>query len=174
VRARELAGFRIDRNTLARACKHGLVERLTQGMYQLPGVPQNPIAVACKRIPQGVVCLVSALAFHELIEDQPPEIWMAIGSRARIPQPNGLQMKFVRFSGDASTQGVQNLNLDGVPVRVYSPMKSVADCLKFRNKVGVEVARSALKASMAKRSYSRERLVHFARICRVEGLLLAE
>ena len=80
-------------------------------------------------------------------------------------------MKFVRFSEDALTQGVQNLNLDGVPIRVYSPMKSVADCLKFRNKIGVDVARSALRASVAKRSYSRERLLLFAKICRVEKLL---
>ena len=96
---------------------------------------------------------------------------MAIGPRERLPHPNGVPMKFVRFSGDALTQGVQNLKLDGVPIRVYSPMKSVADCLKFKNKIGVDVARSALRASVAKRSYSRERLLHFAKMCRVEKLL---
>jgi hypothetical protein len=98
---------------------------------------------------------------------------MAIGPRERIPQSNGSPMKFVRFSGDALTQGVQNINLDGIPVRVYSPMKSVADCLKFRNKIGVEIARSALRASVADGSFSRDRLLHFARICRVEKLLAA-
>ena len=80
-------------------------------------------------------------------------------------------MKFVRFSGDALNYGVQNLNLDGVPGRVYSLLKSVADCLKFRNKIGVEIARSALRASVADGSHSRERRLHFARICRVEKLL---
>jgi hypothetical protein len=73
----------------------------------------------------------SAWSFHGLIKDQPPEVWMAIGPRERIPHRNGVPMKFVRFSGDALTQGVQNLNLDGVPIRVYSPMKSVADFVEL-------------------------------------------
>jgi len=96
---------------------------------------------------------------------------MAIGPKERIPQSVGAQIKFVRFSGDARSQGVQNLNLGGVPVRVYSPMKSIADCLKFRNKLGLEIARFAFRASAANRVYSPDRLLHFARICRVEKLL---
>ncbi len=171
IRARELASANIDRKILQRACERGLVECVGRGVYRLPEVQENPIAATCKRVPKGVICLHSALAFHGLEEAQPAEIWMAIGPRERIPQSSGPPMRFVRFSGDALTQGVQNLNLDGVPVRVYSPMKSIADCLKFRNKIGLEIARSAIEASTANGSYSRERLVHFARICRVEKLL---
>jgi|SRR5580692_5845320 predicted transcriptional regulator of viral defense system len=173
IRARDLASANIDRKILQRACARGLVECIGRGAYRLLGAKENPIAVACKRVPKGVICFHSALAFHGLIEVQPPEVWMAIGPRERIPQSNGSPMKFVRFSGDALTQGVQNINLDGIPVRVYSPMKSVADCLKFRNKIGVEIARSALRASVADGSFSRDRLLHFARICRVEKLLAA-
>jgi|SRR6516164_4074250 len=171
IRTRDLASVNIDRKILQRARQQGLVECVERGVYRLPEIQKNSIAVACKLVPKGVVCLLSALSFHGLIKVQPPEIWMAIGPRERIPHPNGIPMKFVRFSGDALTQGVQNLKLDGVPIRVYSPMKSVADGLKFRNKIGVDVARSALKASLAKGSYSRERLLHFAKICRVEKLL---
>jgi len=93
-------------------------------VYRLPEIQNNSIAIACKLVPRGVVCLLSALSFHGLPKDQPPEIWMAIGPRERIPHPNGVPMRFVRFSGDALTQGVQNLKLDGVPTPVYSPIKA--------------------------------------------------
>jgi len=171
IRARDLGAADIDRKILQRACNRGLVERSGRGAYRLPETQENPIAAACKRVPKGVICLHSALSFHRLIEAHPAEIWMAIGPKERIPQCVGTPIKFVRFSGEALTQGVQNLNLGGVPIRVYSPMKSIADCLKFRNKVGAEIARFALQASTANGSYSRERLVHFAKICRVEKLL---
>lgn len=171
IRARDLACANIDRKILQRACNRGLVERVGRGAYRLPETQENPIAAACKRVPKGVICLHSALAFHRLVEAQPPEIWMAIGPKERIPQSIGAPIRFVRFSGDALTQGVQSLNLGGVPVRVYSPMKSIADCLKFRNKIGAAVAPSALKASVRNGTYSRVRLLHFAKICRVEKLL---
>ena len=171
IRARDLVSANIDRKILQRARERGLVESVGRGAYRLPETQENPIALACKRVPKGVICLHSALAFHGLVEAQPPEIWMAIGPKERVPQSNGAPIRFVRFSGHALTQGVQNLNLEGVPVRVYSPMKSIADCLKFRNKIGPEIAHSALKASVTNGAYSRERLLHFARICRVEKLL---
>jgi predicted transcriptional regulator of viral defense system len=140
-------------------------------MYSLPGRNRDQIAEACLRVPQGVVCLPSALYFHGLIASKPQEIWMAIGSKVRLPRVDFLPLKIVRFSGDALTQGVVNSKIDGVPVRVYSPMKTIADCYKFRSKLGTEVARAALESSVAIGSYSRYRLLHFGRICRVEKLL---
>ena len=92
---------------------------------------------------------------------------MAIDRKARKPVVKGLSLRFVRFSGDALTQGVVNTRIDGIPVRVYSVAKTVADCLKYRNKIGLETAVRGLRESFNQRKCSRERLLHFARICRV-------
>ena len=171
IRSRDLPAVQVERKTLARGCQKGEIERLGRGMYSLPGRNRDQIAEACLRVPQGVVCLPSALYFHGLIARKPQEIWMAIGPKARLPRVDFLPLKIVRFSGDALTQGVVNSKIGGVPVRVYSPMKTIADCYKFRSKLGAEVARAALRASVETGSYSRYRLLHFARICRVEKLL---
>jgi hypothetical protein len=96
---------------------------------------------------------------------------MAIAHKARLPRVNVLPIKFVRFSGEALTQGIVNVKVDGVPVRVYSPMKTVADCFKYRNEIGIEIAIAALRASIHQGKYSRYRLLHFARICRVEKFI---
>ena len=93
---------------------------------------------------------------------------MAIDRKARKPSVKGLPFRFVRFSGDALTQGVVNTRIEGVPVRVYSVAKTVADCLKYRNKIGVEVAMRNLRESVRQKKCSRERLRHFAKICRVQ------
>lgn len=171
IRSRDLTAVDVERKTLVRGCKKGAIERLGLGMYSLPGRNRDQIAEACLRVPHGVVCLPSALYLHGLIAKKPQEIWMAIGPKARRPRVDFLPLKIVRFSGDALTQGVVNSKIGGVPIRVYSLMKTIADCYKFRNKLGAEVARAALRASVETGSYSRYRLLHFARICRVEKLL---
>jgi len=96
---------------------------------------------------------------------------MAIGHKARLPRVDALPIKIVRFSGETLTQGIVNLKVDGVPVRVYSPMKTIADCFKFRHQIGIDIAVAALRASIHQAKYSRYRLLHFARICRVEKLV---
>jgi predicted transcriptional regulator of viral defense system len=98
-------------------------------------------------------------------------VWVAIAHKARLPRVDALPLKIVRFSGEALGQGVVNLKVDGVPVRVYSPMKTVADCFKYRHQIGIEIAVAALRASIHQAKYSRYRLLHFARICRVEKLV---
>lgn len=98
-------------------------------------------------------------------------IWMAIDRKARKPAVKGLGLRFVRFSGDALTQGVVNTRIGGVPVRVYSVAKTVADCFKYRNKIGVETAVRSLRQTISTKKCSRERLHHFAKICRVSRLL---
>jgi predicted transcriptional regulator of viral defense system len=106
-----------------------------------------------------------------LLHHEPSQIWMVIGRKARLPRVEALSLKIVRFSGEALRQGVVNLKVDGIPVRVYSPMKTVADCFKYHHQIGIEIAVAALRASIHQAKYSRYRLLHFARICRVEKLV---
>jgi predicted transcriptional regulator of viral defense system len=153
------------------ACKEGAIERIGRGSYALPGrtqTPSNRIAEACKRIPQGTVCLLSALWFHRLVAEEPPALWMAIDTKARPPQFDLFPIEFVYASGEALTQGAMNLGIDGVQISVYSPMKTVADCFKYADKVGVDIAPAALTAAVANNKYNRQKLLRFAEICRVK------
>jgi len=156
---------------------HGVIERVGRGMYVLPGrqqTPQQRIVEACKRVPQGVICLFSALWFHGLVTEAPESIWMAIDKKAREPQVDSLPIKFVFSSGDALTQGVVTLGLiEEVQIRIYSPMKTVADCFKYGDKIGTEVGPAALAASVANNKYNRQRLLRFAEICRVKQAIAA-
>ena len=129
--------------------------------------------LACKRVPKGIVCLKSAVRFHGLLPLDSASIWMAIDPKAKKPVVNGLRSRFVRFSGQAFTQGVVNVRIDGVPVRIYSATKTIADCLKYRSKIGGNLAAKVLRESIARRKCSEQTLRHFAKICRVGKLVQA-
>jgi predicted transcriptional regulator of viral defense system len=174
VHASELRQLGIHHQILRRAVDRGLLTKLDRGVYLASGRPldlKHRIMLACKRVPHGIVCLKTALRFHGILHSNSDVIWMAIDRKARKPAARGLPLRFVRFSGDALTQGVVNTRIEGVPVRVYSVAKTVADCLKYRNKIGVEVTMRNLQESVRQKKCSRERLRHFARICRVEKLV---
>ena len=173
-RSRDLASVGVHRRYLAIACGQGLIERVARGLYAPPGTKRDGHQVlrqACLRVPHGILCLFSALYFHGLLRQKPSEVWMAIEHKARLPRVTAPPLRIVRFSGEALTQGVVNVKIDGVPVRVYSPMKTVADCFKYRHQIGIEIAVAALRASIHKGKFSRYRLLHFARICRVEKFI---
>lgn len=156
----------IHHQILRRAVDRGFLTKVDRGLYLTPGRPldlEHRIILACKRVPHGVVCLETALRFHGVLHSNSDLIWMAIDRKARKPIVKGLPFRFVRFSGDALTQGVVNARIDGVPVRVYSAAKTVADCFKYRNKIGFEVAVRSLLESIRQKKCRRERLWHFAR-----------
>lgn len=161
---------------VARACSRGMIEKIGRGAYALPGrklTPRQRIAEACKRIPDGVVCLLSALWFHELITEEPSALWMMIDTKGRRPQFDSFPIEFVYASGEALTHGAMNLGMDGVQISVTSPMKTVADCFKYADRVGTEVGPAALAASVATNKYNRQRLLRFAEICRVKQVVAA-
>jgi predicted transcriptional regulator of viral defense system len=177
VRARELAEIGVDRKTLARLVAQDKVEKRSRGLYALAGsekVRDARLAEACKRVPGGVICLFSALYFHELTSDEPPAIWMAIDRKARAPSAASLRLKIVRFSGRTLAEGVTNLNRGGVPLRVYSAMKTIADSFKYRGKIGLEVGVGALAAAIEQHRYNRQKLLRFADICRVPKIVAVE
>ena len=148
LRPKELNELGIPRSTLQRLLEEGAIERVARGLYALPGRQlsehQSLLEVA-KQVPEGVICLLSALAFHGIGTQLPHQVWIAIGSKARYPVIPQVATRVVRFSELALQHGVEQHSIDGVKLRITTPAKTVADCFKYRNKVGLDVAVEALR-----------------------------
>jgi len=174
VRASDLERHGIPRVYLTRLCQKGLVERVGRGLYRLARAETSEyitLAEAAKLVPNGVVCLLSALSFHGLTTQIPHEVWMAIDVKARRPKVAGVPLRIVRFSGKALAAGVEIHRIDGVLVKITCPAKTVADCFKYRNKIGLDVALEALRECRRQRKCSLEDLWHYAKICRVANVM---
>jgi predicted transcriptional regulator of viral defense system len=174
LRPRDLAAQGIAREYLRLAVQNGQLERLARGLYRLPESPlseHQTLAEVCTRVPKGVICLLSALRFHDLTTQNPFQVWLAIGAHAHLPRLENVTLRVARFSGLALSEEVETHPVNGVPVRVYSVAKTVADCFKYRNKVGTEVAVEALRDCLRERKASVDALVRCARICRVERVI---
>ncbi len=170
LRARDLDKQGISRWCLQTLMKKGEVLRLARGLYAPAGgdlTEWHSLAEACRRVPAGVVCLISALQFHGLTTQLPHEVWVALGPSTWRPVGHGLPLRFVRFSGKALTEGVERHKIEGVPVRVTNPAKTVADCFKYRNKVGLDVAMEALRDAWRHKKATMDELWHYATVCRV-------
>lgn len=176
--ARDLKAQGIPREYLWQLQQKGLLERAGRGIYRQPNweVTENHSLVeAAQRMPRGVICLLSALRFHDLTTQAPFEVWVAIDRKAH--RPNSTQdhhltpLNIVRFSGQALTEGVEEHTIEGVTVKIYSPAKTVADCFKYRNKIGVDVAVEALRDCWQKRRASADELWRYAKICRVANVM---
>jgi predicted transcriptional regulator of viral defense system len=129
------------------------------------------LLIVATRAPQAVVCLLSALAFHRLTAEMAHEVWIAIGLKARTPAIHVPPIRVVRLSSGPLEAGVEVHDIHGVPLRVYSAAKTVADCFKFRSKVGVDVAVSALRDGWRQKRFTMDELWHFAQICRVTSAM---
>lgn len=174
LRPRDLEAEGISRAHLARLVTLGRLVRLGRGLYALPdegGSAQQTITAVAVRLPQGVICLESALRFHGLTTAAPRRVWVAIPPESWRPRIHDLPVQIVRFSGEAFTAGVEQHNVDGVTVRVYSPAKTVADCFKYRNKIGIDRAIEALRECWQQRRCTADDLWHFARIDRVANVM---
>ena len=174
LRPRDLAQHGIPREYLVRLLRRGQLERLGRGLYRPTHAAigeHHTLAQVGKRLPGGVVCLLTALRFHDLTTQSPPEIWVAIDSKARLPMVKDLPLRIVRFSGAALRQGNAAHVVEGVTVRVTTPAKTVADCFKYRNKIGLEVAIEALREGWRERLFSMDELWQAARLCRVANVM---
>jgi len=150
----ELREAGVTAATMSRMERVGEVIRLARGVYQLPDAdldPNHSLAEAAKRVPKGVVCLVSALAFHGLTDQLPPKVWMAIGTKDWAPQRNGAGIRIVRFTDSLLREGFQTHAIGGVPVKVFGVAKTVADCFRHRGKVGLSVAIEGLQEALRQR-----------------------
>jgi len=174
LRPRDLEDAGIPGTYLARLARRGLLARIGRGLYTLPGAlagEHHSLAEAAKRVPRGVVCLLSALRFHDLTTQAPFQVWMAIGEKDRRPKADGQALRIVRYSPQALRAGVDTHVIDGVRVRIFAPAKTVADCFKYRNKIGIDVAIEALKDCLQRRRCSADELARYARVCRVWNVM---
>lgn len=174
IRTRELAAEGVPRVVLTRLVRQGLLTRVGRGLYALPDRPVSEhasLTEVARKNPQAVVCLLSALRFHGLTTQSPFEVWLAIPNKARAPRTDHSSLRIVRFSGTALTEGTEEHTVDGVAMRVTSVSKTVADCFKYRNKIGLDVALEALQEAWRERRVSMDELWRFATICRVANVM---
>jgi predicted transcriptional regulator of viral defense system len=154
--------------------RKGLIEPLARGVYRLAGAPtlSDPdLALVATKAPRAVVCLISALHFHDLTTQIPHEVCVAIGRGEWAPRLSHLPIRVFRFTGDALTEGVETHVVDGANVRVYSPEKTLADCFKFRNRIGMDTVIEALRLYRERKRVRVDDLLRYASICRVARVM---
>lgn len=174
LRPKDLAKEGIQAEYLRRVCDKGLIKKVGRGSYVLADKEVNPhlsLAVVGRAVPNGVICLQSALAFHGLGESREDEVFVAIERRAARPRLDFPEVKVARLGGPAFTEGVERHILEGVKVRIYGLEKTLADLFKFRNKIGPHIAVDALRAAFSARKVKKDKLWHYARLCRVERVM---
>ena len=172
IRTGEALSSGIHPRTLYALRDDGLLEQLARGLFRLadlPPVGDPDLALVAGRIPQGVVCLISALAIHDLTTQIPHEIHLAIARSARYPVCDQVPLSVYRFSQTSFTAGVINCDIGGATVRVFDAEKTIADCFKYRNKIGLDITLEALVAYKKQRGASMQRILEYARINRVEN-----
>jgi predicted transcriptional regulator of viral defense system len=173
-RPRDLERHGISRALLSRLVKEGLVIRQARGIYvaaRHATTEAHTLAQVAKRVPEAVFCLFTALRFHELTTQSAAEVWIALPEKARRPHLDYPRLRVARFSGLALTEGVEQRRVEGVVIRVYSAAKTVADCFKYRNKIGIDVAVEALRDFSRRHRGGANELARFARICRVTHVM---
>ncbi|MFP3984353.1 MAG: type IV toxin-antitoxin system AbiEi family antitoxin domain-containing protein [Desulfurivibrionaceae bacterium] len=152
----------------------GVIEKISRGLYRLASSQPlgNPdLVTVAARVSGGVICLISALSFHELTTQIPHEVHVALPYGAEEPRLEHPPIRAYRFSGQAYTEGVESHELDGVAVHIYSPEKTLADCFKFRNRVGLDTAIEAIRFYRDRRQVDVEALMHYAAVCRIKKVI---
>ena len=170
VRARDLDQAGIPRAYLRRLCDRGVLERVGRGLYRLTEMPVTELSSlveVAKRVPHGIICLLSALQVHGLTTESPHAVWVLIDRRARMPGIASPKLEVVRASGAAREHGIETRVIEGVTVQFTTPAKTVADCFRFRRHVCLDVALAALKDYLRSRSGSIDALVDAARADRI-------
>ncbi|MFC1501999.1 type IV toxin-antitoxin system AbiEi family antitoxin domain-containing protein [bacterium] len=175
IRSRDLDEYFIHPESLSRLVRNGKVKRVRRGIYTLPdNEPASSFhgfAEITKLIPNAIICLLSALNFHDITTQIPFQVWIAIDERARRPEKKSLALRLVRFSGNTLTEGVEEHLIENVPVKITNPARTIADCFKYRNKIGLDVALEALKDGLQQRKCTRDELWKYAKICRVTNVI---
>lgn len=174
LRASDLDTIDAPRIILTRLTAAGLLDRVGRGLYRLPNHPgseHESLAAVATKVPQAVFCLLTALQFHELTTQLPRQVWIAMPRGSHVPRIDYPPIKMVQMTGEVYSEGVEAVERDGVTLRVYGVAKTVADCFKHRNKIGLDVALEALKEVRAKRRASVDDLWRYAKLCRVANVM---
>lgn len=164
----------ISRYSLYKMRDNGILEQISRGTYRLVDLPPigNPDLVTVSlRFPKAVVCLISALSYHGLTTQIPHEVSVAVPREARMPSLDYPPVHAYRFSAEAFESGIEKHQIDGVTVRIYSVEKTLADSFKYRNKLGIDVVLEALKLYRGQRKLNMDKLLKYARVCRVEKVI---
>jgi len=174
LRARDLAGLNVPTVMLSRLVATGKLKRVARGVYSLPNrkVSQHrSLAEVAIRVPSSVVCLLSALRVHHLGTQAPFEVWLAIAPSRVAPRLDQPKLRIVRMADAALKVGIECIEVDGVPVQVFNAAKTVADCFKFRNKIGLDVALEALREGWRLRKFTMDELWRYATVNRVANVM---
>lgn len=174
LRASDLEAIDAPRVVLTRLTEAGLLHRVGRGLYRLPNHPGSEhegLATIATKVPQAVFCLLTALQFHELTTQLPRQIWIAMPRGSHVPRIDYPPIKMVQMTGDVYSEGIETVERDGVVLRVYGIAKTVVDCFKHRNKIGLDVTLEALRDVRAKRKASADNLWHYAKVCRVANVM---
>ncbi len=174
LRARNLAERSLPTIALTRLVAAGKLERVARGVYSLPGralSEHRSLAEVSLRVPQGVVCLLSALRVHGIGTQAPFEVWLAIPHHFPTPRLDQPALRAVRMSGHAMTAGIERVLIDGIKVPVFSAEKTIADCFKYRNKIGLDVALEALRDAWTQGKLQMDALWRYATIDRVANVM---
>ncbi len=175
LRMHEALALGISRYRLYQLRDQGVVELLARGIYrlvELPAMSDPDLVTVSLRFPRAVICLVSALAYHHLTTQVPHEISLAVSPHARFPVLASPPVHAYRFSDASFLAGIETSDCDGVPIRVYNPEKTLADCFKFRNRLGMDIIQEALRLYKSRRRIHTDALLRYARICRVECVIM--
>lgn len=175
LRTAEALRLGIHPRTLYQLRDQGRIEPISRGVYRLANLPplaRPDLVTVALRVPKGVVCLISALAFHEITTEVPHEVQIALPRGTKSPKIHHPPLRVFRFSEPGLSLGVQTVELDGIEVRIYDPAKSVVDCFRYRNKLGVDVAIEALKLCIGRKIARPADLLRYARKCRAERVML--
>ena len=173
LRTSELLKLGVHPRTLYQMRESGEIIELSRGVYRLAELPElenSDLVAVARRVPSGVICLVSALSFHALTTEIPHEVYLAIPRGKEKPRLDYPPTRVFHFSAESFSAGVEEYDTDGNLIKVFSPEKTIADCFKFRNKIGLDVAIEALKRCLVKNG-SRQKILEFARLCRVEKVI---
>ena len=176
IRTRDVEAQGLHRQVLTRLVRTDQLERVARGRYRLPDpdyelTEYHGLVLASVAAPSGVICLLSALQFHVIGTQLPRQVWIALDRRARKPVVDYPPLRVVRFSGEALTAGIEEHILEGQTVRVYNVAKTLADCFKYRNKIGLDVALEALREAWRDRRFTMDAMERYAHICRVSNVM---
>lgn len=174
IRPRDISAQGLPRVALTRLVREGQLVRIDRGLYALPSrqtSEHSSLAEVASKYPEGIICLLSALRVHELTTQSPFEVWLAIPHKGRAPKMDYPPLRIVRFSGKALTEGIEERSVDGVNVKVSNVARTVVDCFKFRNKIGLDVALEALREAWASQRIGMDELWHYATMFRVANVM---
>jgi predicted transcriptional regulator of viral defense system len=174
LRTSEVLSAGIHPRTLYKLRDEGYIIKLDRGVYKLndhTSLSNPDIAIVAARVPNAKICLLSALDFHEMTNEIPHKIHIAIVRTQRDPRIDYPPIEVYRFTDESFTEGVEKHEIDGLTIQVYNPAKTIADCFKFRNKIGKEIALEALRKGLEEKNVKVKEILKYAKICRVENII---